>query len=109
MIACYPPMRKLLLPVALLLFTLACTRDQVVVVLTDAKWGLLAGCSQEWVPASDCQIATDGLDTAILVAQQSSGKEVKVAVVKVLTSTEAALPGTSRAFPYIHYLIAFLG
>ncbi len=85
-----------------------CTRATVVTALQDAQWGLAAGCASTWVPAADCQVATDGLDAAIKVAQQAPASEVKPAVLKSLVSTEALLPAGSRAVDYWTYLTAFL-
>ena len=102
-------MRKLSLTLALTVFFIACTANQVVTALTDAKLGLAAGCGfQQWVPAADCQIATDGLDAAIVIANNAPVAERTAAVLKVVQSTEAALPAGSRAVPYFHYLVPFL-
>ena len=102
-------MKKLLFSLlATVALTVACTRTNVVTALTDAQWGLAAGCASTWVPAVDCQIATDGLTAAITVAKSAPASDVKAAVVKAIQSTEAALPSDSKARSYIDYLILFL-
>ena len=102
-------MRKTVLS-ALLVSTLAlvsCTRGNVVTALQDAQWGLAAGCASTWVPADDCQIATDGLTAAIAIAQSAPASEVKPKVVAAIQSFEVKLGANAKT--YIDYLVAFLG
>lgn len=102
---------RLLLTAPLLVLAVACkapTRDQVVTALTDARWGLSAACSQEWVPASDCAVADPGLGVAIDVAKQVPVEQIKPDVIATLKGIAAALPPESRALPYFTYVLTFL-
>ena len=103
-------MRRLLLALVATVSLAACvqpTRAQVITALTDAQWGLAAGCVSTWVPADDCQIATDGLTAAIAIAQSAPASEVKPKVVAALQSFEVKLGANAKT--YIDYLVAFLG
>jgi hypothetical protein len=104
-----PARLRLWLITPLLGLLVACTRPEVITALTDAQWGLAAGCASTWVPAADCQIATDGLTAALAVAHSAPANEVKAAVVTVIQSTEAKLAIDSKARPFIDYLVVFLG
>lgn len=97
-----------LAPMVLVAACVAPTRDQVVTILTDAQWGLAAGCASTWVPAADCRVATDGLTAAIAVAKVAPTAEIKTDVVQALRSIDAALPADSRAHAYLNYLVVFL-
>lgn len=99
------PLFGLLAVVAL---SAACSQNQVAAVLTDARWGLAAGCSQEWVPAADCLIVDTGLAVAIDVATKAPSSTIKADVIKVLKATDAKLPADSRAKPYFDYVLVFL-
>lgn len=103
-------MKKMFLAVMLgsLMLCTACTRDQVVTAISDARWGLAAACSQEYVTAADCQIADTGLGVAIDVAKKAAPNQIKHDAVDVLKATLVKLPPDSKAPEYFNYLILFL-
>ncbi len=106
-------MRRFILALVATVSLVACTqptRAQVITALTDAQWGLAAACGPlQWVPAVDCDVASKGLTTAIVVAQQAPADQIKSSVADVVSSVLTALPADSRARPYLTYLRVFLG
>lgn len=96
---------------ALVLLTAACktlTREQLVVTLTNARWGLSEACDQEWVSPPDCGIGLAGLTTAIDSAQHAAPAVLKSDVVSVLQATTSSLPSDSHALAWLTYLVVFL-
>lgn len=105
-------MKKLLLSLILgtALFASACTRDEVVSALQDARWGLSAACSygQEYITAEDCTITDTGLGIAIDVAKKAPPATIKVDVIDVLKGINTKLPLESPAKSFFDYVITFL-
>lgn len=83
------------------------TAAQVQTFLTDAKWGLDEGCSQQWVPADACTFGDDALNTAIAIVQKDV-PNIEAAVKKSLQDSEVKLAVDSRLRPYLDWVIAIL-
>ncbi len=79
----------------------------VMKILNDAQWGVLAACEAQWLQPSDCTLAQD----ALTIASDIVAKNVPMvgpAVKKALVDFEAGLPATSRVRAYLDAVIVLL-
>lgn len=79
----------------------------IVGLITDAQWGLLAACAQQWVPPDGCTFGTDALTTASAIAAKNA-PGTQAAVRQSLLDAEAKLPPESRVRPYLNWLLVAL-
>lgn len=75
------------------------------VILTDAQFGISAACSQNWLDASDCSIATDAITTTqAVIAKEPTN--IKASVHKTLVDVETKLSADSKVRAYLDWVIA---
>ncbi len=79
----------------------------LVTLLTNAQWGLLAACAQQWVPPEGCLFGQDALTMAIAIAAKNA-PGAQVAVRQSLMDAEQKLPADSRVRPYLDWVIVAL-
>lgn len=79
----------------------------VVALITDAQWGLMAACSQNWVPPDGCTFGADALTTAAAIAAKNQ-PGTRLAVRQALIDAEAKLASDARVRPYLDWLIVAL-
>lgn len=100
-----------------LFFTVACasmpptknglTPVQVRQILVDAQWGVSEACTQQWLAAPVCGLASDAILTAVAITDKNTAG-VQVAVKQSLVDTLAVLPIESRAAPFLNAIIRLL-
>ncbi len=73
-------------------------------LISDAQWGVLAACSQQWLNAESCTYATDALTLASTIVSRNQPGAV-LAARQSLIDAEAKLPVDSRIRPFIDWLI----
>ncbi len=76
------------------------------VILADAQFGVSAACSQQWLNAADCAIATDGITLAQSIIAKLPPNAQKMAVHQTLIDIEVKLPAMSRVRDFWDYIIA---
>lgn len=76
-------------------------------ILNDARWGVLAACSQQWLSPTDCLLTEDALTTADGIVAKNLPM-VGVAVRQLLIDVERPLPPTSRVRPYLDAIVVLL-
>ncbi len=76
-------------------------------ILNDARWGIMAACSAEYLQPADCTLAEDSLTLADGIVAQNLGA-VGPAVRQLLVTVEARLPADSRLRPYLDAIVALL-
>ena len=79
----------------------------VVGILSDAQYGLDAGCYTGWVAADDCTLGSDIIAAGQAIsAQNKSGAEQ--AIKQSIVDAESRLSPTSRLRPYLDAIDALL-
>jgi hypothetical protein len=76
------------------------------VILSDAQFGISAACSQEWLNATDCTIATDAITTTQAAIAKAPPSEIKGDVHVTLGAIVAKLPAGSKVTDFLLYVVA---
>jgi hypothetical protein len=79
----------------------------IVALVTDAQWSLLAACSQQWVPPDGCLFGQDALTAAAAIAAKNQPGAL-LAVRQSLSDALAKLPAEARVRPYLAWLVTAL-
>ena len=85
------------------------TLPEVQTILTDAQWGVVTGCTAEWLTAPECTQINNALVEAEYAVQQASQGTSPAAIAKgVLQRVEATLAVDSHLRPYFDAAIVLL-
>jgi hypothetical protein len=108
-------MNKFIRPVVLL-FTLglagchlaqSLTKNQVLIFITEADFGVAAGCYAEWLEPTVCEIGHQVLQDARIAAEEAVNGW-QAAAKAVLVNEEENLSTDSKIRPYLDAVIALL-
>ncbi len=83
------------------------TSAAVLVILSDAQWGISAAHDQQWLTDAEYTYVEEGLAGAVDAVNAAPSGYAAVAKA-VLTSLEAALPTDSRLRPYVDAAVILL-